>query len=464
MQGHEFRMIQSKMRHNTMNLRISRLSMTLWFAMPLFGCQAEEPIPPEIAEQTLDLSSWDLFIGPKVWLDGEWLYSAELDALPSVITWETLKEVMPLRAKVPWKEGDPIHPLPQAESGNDTAPESSTEEPAPSSVFYALKVKVGPSFSYPVVFNLSRLTGTWTVGLHYRVGDEERSTFAHYDGASSSLDPKERQVNAPGVWLRATKGLSEVIVTIQGHNIRKQDGFKGLTKRPKILNYYRYISETYIYSFAQVFVLGMCVIVGLYHLMTFTRRRDVTVALYFAVFSFAAAGFIASYSLFYDWVEMGYLTESGRKVVGGSHLVFVLAMVAAGALYIDSSLPSPLSKRMTQLGVGLALLLAIASIALPTELVYGNIVVYHVFFGIALCALMGHCIHQLVAGRPLAGRLTAGFGGICLTGLHDLWGYQTGTFLVADFAIVTFGFVGILVMQLACLSDNLAVGGSNEET
>ena len=399
-------------------------------------------IRPEIIEGTLDLTDWHLQIDGPAALGGQWLFGWE-QSLPEAFEWTELQARLAQRFPVPARwEGKP-HPLKEGERlgryGFAT---------------YALRVMV-PPYERERHLEFKALMMAARVGVHRIDGDGQvRSTFQNAGTFTTGTDEPStnnayRRLRFP---VPASTQASELVLTIELSNHATSFLSAGVFGSPTLYDsnddYQTRIRRWGGYLFS----LGVCFMIGLYHLIVYFFRRQNLPALYFGMFCLAYVGNILAGNLAVFWAELGLLKDGEdwlRNI--RTQLVVLPGFAIAGPAFVSSLVPSTWLPKLTRYwGLGLGVPLALFALMGPDDAINPSYSVFHIHLIGSMAGTLAHIAIESWRGDRLARWVLAAFLMVFATGVHDLLLAQG--FFRGSIFISIYGFLVFIAMQSVLLA------------
>ena len=404
--------------------------------------ESSSAVRPEIVDGTLDLSNWSLLTDGSVSLDGEWIFGWE-QSLPDVFEWTELQSLFAQRFRVPARwEGSP-HPVKEGERlgrfGYAT---------------YALRVML-PPYDRERQLEFSSLMLAARVGVHHVVGEGQlRSSFQRAGTFTTGTDEPStnnayRRLRFP---IPASTKATELIITVELSNHATAFLSGGIFSRPRLHDSNDEYQARIRRWGGYLFSLGVCFIIGLYHLTVFILRRKNLPALYFGMFCLAYVGNILAGNLAEFWAELGLFQggEGWLRIIR-LQLVVLPGFAIAGPAFVNSLLPSNwLTKIARYWGVGLGAPLALFALVGPDEWITPSYTAFHIHLVGSMAGTLVHVAIQSWRGDRLARWVLAAFLVVFITGFHDLLmaqGYLSGSMFIS-----TYGFLVFIAMQSVLLA------------
>ena len=236
--------------------------------------ESSNKIRPEIIEGTLDLTEWHLQTDGPAALGGQWLFGWE-KASPKRSSGQSSQARLAQRFPVPARWEGKVHPLEEGERlgryGFAT---------------YALRVML-PPYERERHLEFKALMMAARVGVHRIDGDGQvRSVFQNAGTFTTGTDEPStnnayRRLRFP---VPASTQASELILTIELSNHATSFLSAGVFGSPYALRQQRRIPDQDPAVGGYLFSLGVCFMIGLYHLIVYFFRRQNLPALYFGMF------------------------------------------------------------------------------------------------------------------------------------------------------------------------------------
>ena len=305
----------------------------------LAHAESSKKIRPEIIEGTLDLTEWHLQTDGPAPLGGQWLFGWE-QSLPPAFEWAELQAHLSQRFSVPARWEGKVHPLKQGERlgryGFAT---------------YALRVILAP-YERERHLEFIALMMAARVGVHRIDGEGGmRSVFQNAGTFTTGID--EPSTNNAYRRLRfsvpASTQPSELILTIELSNHATSFLSAGVFGRPKLYDSNDEYQARIRRWGGYLFSLGVCFMIGLYHLIVFFFRRKNLPALYFGMFCLAYVGNILGGNLAAFWTDLGLFQdgEDWLRIIR-TQLVVLPGFAMAGPVFVNSLVPSTWLPKLTR--------------------------------------------------------------------------------------------------------------------
>ncbi|MEC9464746.1 MAG: sensor histidine kinase [Myxococcota bacterium] len=418
-----------------MRLRLLfNMGLTVVLLTSLLGCGQERPDFPVASDGILDLSGWDFEASGTVDLSGEWRFAWNQFVEPAPTT--LLREAHTDTVMVPsiWPNARPGRPeterLPTVGYGTYLL-EIILPDSVPSDRF-SLKVRSSTS------------------ATHWAIYGEEADTRLGYfqQGRPGASRDESLAVWTAGV---ADVGLAQgnrIVLIVHASNFRHARG--GLENAPS-LGLREDLTRDYTSGrLWDAGILGVLLIIGVYHFVLFGQRREDKAAFYFGCLCLAIAIRHATTALLLQAVGIGWEPESYRIMLAWEYSSISLNAMAGG-LFLHALVPGKALMHFVRIwcwGLGVILLL----IAWLTDPLFFtaqvNLYIVHlvIFFGGALAHLSWAVLKRRdrVAVKVLGAFLVI-FVGMANDSLHVSWVIRTGY-------IVQYCFIVFILLQSSIIS------------
>ena len=407
------------------------LLLTLW------SCQSEtsSKVPPAIVGGTIDLAGWDFERDGALDLKGEWLFGWQRLVTPT--SWSELENQLRSRIEVPGSWESFTHPT----KPNENLPFVGYST-------YALRLR-GLN-GRPLHFVSGRIG---TAGL-VQVLDLQGRVYSSgnagvtSDGKSTSLPVAHVLIGTDGsVPVSSSDSMDdERVILMQVSNFHHHGG--GLWSSPKIDNRASVKKSLAFEELRTHLMLGVLLIIGLYHLILFLLRRDDLGALFFGLFSLAVA---------LRTSVMGVLQglELARSVDGYQWLQSIEyasmpVMIMTSGLFLAALVPARFFEHFTRvwcLGAGIPLMMFALLTPPMTFAAYIQVYQLHILGGVLIILL--HLMLQSVKGNTIARWCLLASCIVAVGSINDILNANR----VIDTAyIMPFTTIGFVLMQAGILA------------
>ncbi|MEC9464625.1 MAG: 7TM diverse intracellular signaling domain-containing protein [Myxococcota bacterium] len=381
-----------------------RLIVFLALALSQLHCSSESSeFAATATDGILDLTQWNPNRDGPVSTKGQWRFAWNQDLTPGPIepVWRTYRDQLTTS---------------RAWLGQPLIDEQQSTVPSMGFGTYLLRVRLPemkqatlslliPATGSPTRFLITDTEGTWvTPPIHQgQVSTHAEHTFPNRITVIRSLGTIE--------------GLSEVVIWATVSNFHQRSG--GLYFSPT-LGLRQAIDKAYLSAvWLEAFVLGVLVIIALYHLVIFFQRREDKVALFFACFCGAVAlrqvimMHIADH-LATDWALNAHVW-SMRIEYASMPLMAVFAGIFVRSL-LSSTWFELMFKGWASWGAALVAGTLISQPLLFTHYLW----VYQLHIVIGIVAIFSHVVQHVFKKTPLAFLFLLSFGTLATGAINDI--------------------------------------------
>ncbi|MEC9465391.1 MAG: 7TM diverse intracellular signaling domain-containing protein [Myxococcota bacterium] len=402
----------------------------------LAGCQNENKTPPTAQEGVLDLRTWDLKTDGPVLTSGQWFFDWNSFAVPNPDRFDKVHKPTLIDIPSTWRSFP-----------NPNFPNS--QLPVTGYATYSLQVLLPESKLDGLTFSSPNQTSavTWTIWS----GDGKTQLGSDTAGTPSHM----AKTAVPH--LRATSislyDIQEDSIYVVAHVSNYRHARGGLSQTSKIES----LADARKNRFQQItlsgITLGICLIIGIYHLIIHLQQREEKAALMFAAICISVALREATTTNLFE-----HISESPSISLFNLRMeleyISIPCIVVSTGYFIHALAPDKFFLTLIRwlvLAPGVLLLLLPM---MTTPLVFSEYVrLYQI--SIVAAALLGltHLIRKISQTENLVGWALVAFGILVAGGIHDLLALQFG---YRHAFIAPYTFIGFIALQSAILSARTA--------
>ncbi|MBT6180249.1 MAG: response regulator [Deltaproteobacteria bacterium] len=407
------------------------------FLTILWGCAGKHQESPTAQHGLLDLSEWDFSRNGNVTLKGDWLLLWDEFQAPGSI--ETFRQLHQNIIQVPGLWHTQNHPTLLGQT-----------LPSQGHATYVVEVKLPPGIRSDDLSISTQAIGTaanWTITEPS--GSQSLGKMNQGVAARSLNGTIPVRVNT-SINLGSSEQKSIVIwVHLSNYHVARG----GIWNAPHLGLSQVMAQAIYKQTLLNAAILGLLMIVALYHLVLFLQRREDLPSLYFALVCLAVGLLHWMSSRFFQQLGMGWSQQGFHWVSFLENIAMPLCVMSMYA-FIHSLLPN---ERFKELGMVLghaagAALILLTLFTEPTT--YSSyLYLYHLHILGALLCVVGFLGLKSIQGSPLARWVLLGFGVLIVGTANDI---MLAMQIIDTIYIGPFTFIAFVVLQSGILSNQVS--------
>ena len=414
-----------------------RVIMMMALALACVACTSDIQVSPKAENGVLDLSGWNFERDGTVKLTGEWLFE-----------WQEFNQ--PTGTKSPSHYNQTLIDVPAAWRHYPDPTRSSSNLPLTGFATYKLRVILpADTNTEDLGFSASLITTAASWGIWSEDGSEILATAQQGKPGRNEKETIPRFIESS----TALTSTSTPAIIVVAHVSNFHHARGGIHKSPVLGQLTSIETAERSKLLVAGLTLGICIIIGLYHLIIFLQQREDIASLLFAAFCGAMALRELTTSRVLEMLGAPLSQETFSLILSLEYSSIPLLLVTGG-YFIHSQVPARSFKLFLDWIVALPACALLVFPVLTTSLVYSDYVfLYEVQFVLTALAGAAHLLRHITDKHSLARWTFLAFAILAGGGVHDTPGQLQ---LIQTGYIAPYTFAAFIVLQSAILSERSA--------